>query len=769
MRTGLPPVRNADKGKKKIQVGASDVEKQKAEERKDSAPKGPSSKQQKYYSYDYFKEWDKYDVDQEISRIEEEEKKQEEYKNFSKRAADVDSPDDVHAGSSTYQINSMTPLEKRMAAKREKEKGNECMKAGEINAAVGFYSKALELVPGDHLVLGNRAQAYIGIKCFYQAELDCDAALAIEPSYTKARYRRGVAREEQGKLEEASQDYARLLEEQPDHTLGQKKSQVLAVKLRKKREAEEAARKAEEERRKYESAPRRKIQIAVDEDDEDEDEDDDGMDADALRKARDALKKKVEAEEAQKASGSRFTEVSDEESDDKKSRRLKSEAEDAILKRAAAREQKEKGNDRFRNKDLAAALRHYTRGLDLLPTDDTEERHLILGNRAMVLLQQEKLAEAESDCSEAIKANPKWAKAWHRRGVAKHRSGRLEEALQDLEQALKLEPNSQSTMDEIKVVRDLQLAKRRGAPAPSAAPRARVQIEEVETDSEDEDVVVITSPGSKNKTGQQADGSEPSGKSAPGAGARSVRVVECDDDTDEEDEGVLMDDDAAVTATPAAVQSSPAAAKPVAIEEVEDDSEDEQVAAVASTGSPPEVVGAGKTAGKKVAISETDSDSEDEATVPRGASDYAAGAAACKMPVAEPAPKIVLVEEEGEDSDEEVSTPAVPEPAPASRVKRTAWDESGDVDLAKLRAAKKIKEEADGAFKRSHFEDAAALYSSALDVLGCEEETLAEQAVCCLNRAACNLQVREYGRVIADCGQVRSNLVQRHRVRLVFS
>ena len=119
MRTGLPPVRNADKGKKKIQVGASDVEKQKAEERKDSAPKGPSSKQQKYYSYDYFKEWDKYDVDQEISRIEEEEKKQEEYKNFSKRAADVDSPGDVHAGSSTYQINSMTPLEKRMAAKRE--------------------------------------------------------------------------------------------------------------------------------------------------------------------------------------------------------------------------------------------------------------------------------------------------------------------------------------------------------------------------------------------------------------------------------------------------------------------------------------------------------------------------------------------------------------------------------------------------------------------------------------------------------------------------
>jgi hypothetical protein len=29
---------------------------------------------------------------------------------------------------------------------REKEKGNECMKCGEINAAVAYYSKSLELV-----------------------------------------------------------------------------------------------------------------------------------------------------------------------------------------------------------------------------------------------------------------------------------------------------------------------------------------------------------------------------------------------------------------------------------------------------------------------------------------------------------------------------------------------------------------------------------------------------------------------------------------------
>lgn len=98
--------------------------------------------------------------------------------------------------------------------------GNECMKCGEINAALAYYSKALELRPGDHLVLGNRAQAYIGIKCFYQAEIDCDQALAIDKTYTKARYRRAVAKAEQGKREEAIADLEVVLAEQPDNKVG---------------------------------------------------------------------------------------------------------------------------------------------------------------------------------------------------------------------------------------------------------------------------------------------------------------------------------------------------------------------------------------------------------------------------------------------------------------------------------------------------------------------------------------------------------------------
>ena len=101
-----------------------------------------------------------------MKRIEEEEKKREDYKSFSKQA--VDFGEEVHDPNKTYSIETMSALERRMAAQREKEKGNECMKCGEINAAVAYYSKALELGPGDHLVMGNRAQAYIGIHCYYQ-------------------------------------------------------------------------------------------------------------------------------------------------------------------------------------------------------------------------------------------------------------------------------------------------------------------------------------------------------------------------------------------------------------------------------------------------------------------------------------------------------------------------------------------------------------------------------------------------------------------------
>jgi tetratricopeptide (TPR) repeat protein len=180
-----------------------------------------------------------------------------------------------------------------------------------------------------------------------------------------------------------------------------------------------------------------------------------------------------------------------------------------------------------------SAARHYSRSLELLPADDTEERHLVLCNRALVLLQQNKFSESEADCTAAIAANAKWAKPWYRSGVARYKGGRLGEALEDLEAALKLEPNSKSTLDEIKIVRGMQL-EAVAAQRKAAAAKIRVQIEEVETDNEDDDVIVINSPGSKNKPGPQGDkdfASPPTtgpGAPLPAPDPKKVEVVQGD-------------------------------------------------------------------------------------------------------------------------------------------------------------------------------------------------------------------------------------------------
>lgn len=41
-----------------------------------------------------------------------------------------------------------------------KEKGNECLKANQVNEAIEWYTKSLNLAPDNPKVLCNRAQAY---------------------------------------------------------------------------------------------------------------------------------------------------------------------------------------------------------------------------------------------------------------------------------------------------------------------------------------------------------------------------------------------------------------------------------------------------------------------------------------------------------------------------------------------------------------------------------------------------------------------------------
>ncbi|KAF2875525.1 hypothetical protein BDV95DRAFT_484817 [Massariosphaeria phaeospora] len=109
----------------------------------------------------------------------------------------------------------------RMVQKLErmKEEGNAAFKGGRFQAAIDTYSKALEVDPSNKntnsKILQNRALCYTRLKKWAPAMADCDKALELDPSYTKARKTRAKALGESGNWEEAVREYKAIHEANP--------------------------------------------------------------------------------------------------------------------------------------------------------------------------------------------------------------------------------------------------------------------------------------------------------------------------------------------------------------------------------------------------------------------------------------------------------------------------------------------------------------------------------------------------------------------------
>jgi hypothetical protein len=93
------------------------------------------------------------------------------------------------------------------SAEQHKAKGNEYYKKKNWSAAIQEYSAAQRLDPSNPVYFFNRATTYFQISNFVESEKDATRALNLDPRYTKAFVRRGLARDAQGKLEPALQDF----------------------------------------------------------------------------------------------------------------------------------------------------------------------------------------------------------------------------------------------------------------------------------------------------------------------------------------------------------------------------------------------------------------------------------------------------------------------------------------------------------------------------------------------------------------------------------
>ncbi|CAA0834652.1 Tetratricopeptide repeat (TPR)-like superfamily protein [Striga hermonthica] len=102
-----------------------------------------------------------------------------------------------------------------------------------------------------------------------------------------------------------------------------------------------------------------------------------------------------------------------------------------------ANSEKELGNEFFKQKKFNEAIDCYSRSIALSPTA------VAYANRAMAYIKLKRFQEAENDCTEALNLDDRYIKAYSRRSTARKELGKLKEAVDDAEFALRLEPQNQ--------------------------------------------------------------------------------------------------------------------------------------------------------------------------------------------------------------------------------------------------------------------------------------------------------------------------------------
>ncbi|XP_030605538.1 sperm-associated antigen 1 isoform X2 [Archocentrus centrarchus] len=97
-----------------------------------------------------------------------------------------------------------------------KQEGNDFVKKGQYQDALGKYTECLKLKPEECAIYTNRALCYLKLERFAEAKQDCDAALKLEPTNKKAFYRRAMANKGLKDYLACSSDLQEVLQQDPN-------------------------------------------------------------------------------------------------------------------------------------------------------------------------------------------------------------------------------------------------------------------------------------------------------------------------------------------------------------------------------------------------------------------------------------------------------------------------------------------------------------------------------------------------------------------------
>jgi len=96
-----------------------------------------------------------------------------------------------------------------------KEKGNEEFKKKNFEKAIEYYTYATEMDPKNHVFYTNRAMCYAAMSKWEKSLRDAEKSISIKQDWEKGHYRRGVALQQLGRLQEAVSAFAECVKLAP--------------------------------------------------------------------------------------------------------------------------------------------------------------------------------------------------------------------------------------------------------------------------------------------------------------------------------------------------------------------------------------------------------------------------------------------------------------------------------------------------------------------------------------------------------------------------
>lgn len=119
--------------------------------------------------------------------------------------------------------------------------------------------------------------------------------------------------------------------------------------------------------------------------------------------------------------------------------------EDSVEEQKAKQEEseawKEKGNEAMKRKDYTAAIKFYTRAIDLIPKNP-----IFLSNRAAAYASKQEYTMALTDAQAAVDADPSYTKGWGRLGLAKLELGDFEGSMEAYKRGIEVDGKGGSVM-----------------------------------------------------------------------------------------------------------------------------------------------------------------------------------------------------------------------------------------------------------------------------------------------------------------------------------